>query len=682
VEGEGEMNELRRLENLENQIKYLEELSKEQDLPNSRKDMYAKWLKSAEQEANEIKKTLGVSLVENNITSFEGLYELFDLFPENRRRSVNKIIQRGDYFNLVYNLNEQRIVIQKKDEIVFSAIPYDTARNYIQRAAVLTLLYPESTKQYLEKHKSNLMKYIKESLRQVGKSSNLAEQHYLEIFNSPLFMVQVLGRMLQHDETGPLSANLPGKFLYDVNQNTGITGYLIEFLKFVIKTTRELPIATDGEKVSLVDNFKNGELTDSIYGQVYFSSYSMPNLNLLPEKTQTEIGKELMTMDNFVVDSTKPMLRSDVGAALKNVRDNYIAHSIPPSILEPMFTKVLSTSNENLINVVSDIHSSDGKIPFKNEHFNILAGDLSDSVARDVNMSGIIVIGNHELSDTANKTTEKETDFDEYRDEYWFKKLIENPDESWPYLPIGSNSCYELIKNKLSSRFPSMYVINNEVFYYHSIRYIGLTVPVALVRRKLEVQQFIYETLKGLIAGDNNTPTVIVSHAPLFNELSMLSQKSNSYNPDNYCALDELYDIFEKNNIIGVIHGHHHIPASKGREKVVEFAGKKIFVVCSIYSKMNTGLELQSIIKQFVKHPKAKVLKDSSIVKKQELIIYKHDSNIDDIQNLYQEKKGNKIKFTVEKTISGKRHRKRFDEINDAIDYLNELNMSVITVNE
>lgn len=685
------MNKLRKLERkleqIEIQINDLEENIVEQNLDVFERNRIRKEIKKAKRNAKKIGDSLGVSLVQNIITPFDGLYELFDLYPENRRRSVNKIIHRGDYFNLVYSLNDQNIVFQKKDEIIFSAIPYDTARKYIQRAAILTLLYPDTTKEYLKKHKSNLMKYIEQSLRQVGKSTGLADRYYQEIFRSPLFMMQILGRMLQHDETGPLSANLAGKFLYDVNQNTGITGYLVEFLKFVIETTSELPIATDGEKVNLLKNFKNGELTSSIYGQVYISNYSEPHLSLLPEKVQNEMSKKLMTVDRPVVDPSQPMLRSKVGSALRRVRENYIAHSIHPSYLEPMFTNVLSTSNRNLINVVSDIHSVDGKIPFQNENFNILAGDLSDSVASDVNMKGIIVIGNHELSDIANKNTEKATDFDDYRDEYWFKKLIEDPDESWPYLPVGSNSFYDVIKNKLSARFPSMFVLNNEVYDYQGIRYIGLTIPVALVKRKLESQQFMYEKLNKLLAKDTKTPTIIVSHAPLFNELSMLSPNSRAYNPNNICSSNELYNIFAKYNIIGAIHGHHHIPASKGREKIVEFAGKNFFVICSIYSKMNTGLELQSIINRFVKQSKRKGLKKESQIaieraKNPELITYKHDTNIDDIQNLYKEKRGNKIKFVVEKKIYGKRYRKRFNNINDAIDYLNELNMRILKRNE
>src|SRR5699024_6195533 len=182
----------RKLEQIEIQINDLEENIVEQNLDVFERNRIRKEIKKAKRNAKKIGDSLGVSLVQNIITPFDGLYELFDLYPENRRRSVNKIIHRGDYFNLVYSLNDQNIVFQKKDEIIFSAIPYDTARKYIQRAAILTLLYPDTTKEYLKKHKSNLMKYIEQSLRQVGKSTGLASQYYQEIFCSPLFMMQIL----------------------------------------------------------------------------------------------------------------------------------------------------------------------------------------------------------------------------------------------------------------------------------------------------------------------------------------------------------------------------------------------------------------------------------------------------------------------------------------------------------
>ena len=65
-----------------------------------------------------------------------------------------------------------------------------------------------------------------------------------------------------------------------------------------------------------------------------------------------------------------------------------------------------------------------------------------------------------------------------------------------------------------------------------------------------------------------------------------------------------------------------------------------------------------------------------ALVLKKEVNIYDYNTPIEEIPNLYRERKGGKIKFTVEKTIKGKRFRKRFDEINLAIDYLNKLNQS------
>lgn len=191
------LNDLRKLENLEKEIYYFEKMLKENDSSDHLKKYYKEILQEINEEVRSLKKTLDVSVVENKITTYNGLNELFESFPENRRRKVNKIMQRGDYFNLVYNLKEEKMTIQKKNEIVYSTIPYDTGRNYIQRAAILTLLYPDSTKEYLIKHKANLIKYIKQSLWEAKKSSSLqgkktsdlAEKYYKEIFEHPIFMM-------------------------------------------------------------------------------------------------------------------------------------------------------------------------------------------------------------------------------------------------------------------------------------------------------------------------------------------------------------------------------------------------------------------------------------------------------------------------------------------------------------
>ena len=118
-----------------------------------------------------------------------------------------------------------------------------------------------------------------------------------------------------------------------------------------------------------------------------------------------------------------------------------------------------------------------------------------------------------------------------------------------------------------------MKLLNNEYLIYEGIRYVGLTIPVALVRRKEALQRFILNALEKILGEDVDTPTVIVSHAPLFNELSLLPETSDAYNKDYVCSEPQIEKLFERYNIIGAIHGHHHIPASSRRFKNVEFAG-------------------------------------------------------------------------------------------------------------
>ena len=113
---------------------------------------------------------------------------------------------------------------------------------------------------------------------------------------------------------------------------------------------------------------------------------------------------------------------------------------------------------------------------------------------------------------------------------------------------------------------------------------------------RIEYQDFIYHNLKRILKDDLSTPTVIISHSPLFNELSLLSSSSKHYDKNNVCIDARIKDLFHQFNIIGVIHGHHHIRATSGRGKNVLFANKRIFVICSIYSDLNTGYDLEKVL--------------------------------------------------------------------------------------
>lgn len=529
----------------------------------------------------------------------------FELYPENKRRPVNKTLFKNEYFQLTCNMRDLSLAISSQGDIVYSAIPYDTARNYIQRAAIQYLLHPKAVRKYVERHKATLEKYLMLSIFQVtGKKveENAVEvqQAYQAIFDNPLFEIQILGRLLQHDETGPLSANLAGKFLFSENVKTGISEYIAEYLNFVVQLTHSLPIMTDGRSAQLLETNNFSTLDQAKQPVLSYQSDINPGLELLPQAVNQSLKGAIVLANQTMPVRSKPLLRSEFGQELADVRKNYVAHSVHPGELEGYFKNVHATENANLINVVSDMHSLDGKLPFSNRHFTILAGDASDSRVQDETIQGIYTIGNHDLVDVLpeNRTFdapewEKWQPFFRYE---WFQQLLTDPDEAWPLLPIGDHAFYEVVMEELQQRFPQMQVLNNSSFLHEGVRYIGLTIPVALTQRKKPQQKFILRTLENLLAKEPDLPTVLVSHAPLFNELSMLTPKSESYNPAYTCSEPGLEELFENYPIIGAIHGHHHIPASSRRYQFVEFAGGKRFVVCSIYSKINTGLELTDLL--------------------------------------------------------------------------------------
>lgn len=534
----------------------------------------------------------------------------FELYPENRRRPVNKVVYRNVYFQLTYNMKNNAMSITSRGDIVYSAIPYDTARNYIQRAAIQYLIHPIEVHQYIEFHKSVLEKYLIASIYQINKrrvdeKSPEIIRAYEDIFKNPLFEIQILGRLLQHNETGPLSANLAGKFLLSENVKTGISEYISEYLKFVVQLTNVLPIMTDGKNIYLLgDNLQEGYIAaKQMYQCLNFESDINLGLNLFPQEVKHDIENSFIVGNKSIAVNNKPLLRSEFGKELSEVRKNYIAHSVPPEELEQYFENVLPIENRNIVNVISDIHRSNGSLPFKNENFNILAGDIANPQVIDENIRGIYVIGNHELLDVLPDTNNMEDiqwdKWNSYLKYEWFKDLLQKPDKEWFKLPVGDHRYYKTVKSELEKRFPNIHLLNNSSYTHNGIRYIGLTIPVVLVKRRTEQQKFILKALTKLLSKDYTTPTVIVSHAPLFNELSMLSSKSQSYNNDYICSEPKIEKLFKDFNIIGAIHGHHHIPASKGRYKTVNFAEKEVFVVCSIYSKMNTGFELLHLLKLY-----------------------------------------------------------------------------------
>lgn len=536
------------------------------------------------------------------------LAERIERYPENKRRPVNKTVFKNEYFQLTFNTRNHSMAISSKGDLVYSAIPYDTARNYIQRAAIQYLLHPEEIRRYIELHQTTVEKYLTLSIFQVTgnrvtESSFEVKQAYKAILQNPLLEIQVAGRLMQHDETGPLSANLAGKFLFSENVKTGISGYISEYLTFVVQVANSLPLMINGKEVQLLDTVEQDQL--KIEQGLSIHSDIESGLSLLPQEVKQGVENALVSTEAVQLINTQPLLRSQYGEELSRTRENYVAHSVHPDEAEKYFKNVHSTENRNIINVVSDIHAKEGKLPFINRNFNVLVGDVSDSHVEDSEIEGLYVIGGHELVDVLPETTDRtDEEWDKWRlffNYEWFKELVADPDEAWYLLPTGEHEFYEVVKSEIAKHFPKMQLLNNASVIHDGVRYIGLTIPVALVRRKEALQRFILASLEKILDKDVKVPTVIVSHAPLFNELSLLPETSDAYNKDYVCEEPKIEELFKRYNIIGAIHGHHHIPASSRRFKNVDFAGKRLFVVCSIYSKVNTGFELMSLLQDIKK---------------------------------------------------------------------------------
>ncbi|MDM7657775.1 hypothetical protein QUD57_00335 [Lactococcus lactis] len=80
-------------------------------------------MKAKNEISKERKKTVetAIEIIKNNLEISQNLLEgRFELYPENRRRSVNKVIYQSQYFQLVYNLNHKSLAIESKGDLIYS----------------------------------------------------------------------------------------------------------------------------------------------------------------------------------------------------------------------------------------------------------------------------------------------------------------------------------------------------------------------------------------------------------------------------------------------------------------------------------------------------------------------------------------------------------------------------------
>ena len=514
-----------------------------------------------------------------SINKYEN-YEILSNQGKSNNRSAKKSIYKNNFFDISINSKTNEILLDKTN-IIYSFIPYDNCRKYMEMALIKYISNEKWCKDYLNKHKNNIKKYISLALYQESKikANDLQiNEEFNKIFEDDFLKIQVIGRLLQNDTTGPLSASLNLKFLSSNMKMNGISQYLYQYVKLVLELWNKIDsnkLKDDPKLLTFNNSFQN-ELVS-----INDLAIKIPNF-----------------LENTNEDNKLPFTSKENKDFAKSLRKNYVAHSINPDLLKNInfFENVLDEQNENEINVISDIHAHN-KIPFSNSNFNIFAGDVIDNYFTNKDIKGIYVIGNHELSTVVKYKYDLFHKFHKYT---WFQELYRNPDDAWQLIPLGKHKFYKYIKNELENMFPNMNVLNNDITHHDGIRYVGLTIPVRNIERKKKLFKFIRKELEHLLGKDRHTPTVIISHAPICNELSMLKPSSSSYNKNYNCDDEKLINIFNEYNIVSVIHGHHHIPASNGTNEIVKFGPNKILLICSIYSNINTGIDLSFLLSNFM----------------------------------------------------------------------------------
>lgn len=478
----------------------------------------------------------------------------------NKKRKINFLLTDNDNFELNLNIKNKKIEILKKENLYYSILPYDLSRKYIEKATYLYIIAPEKIDKYINKHYDNIITYISLSLFQItgikfNENSYEVLREFEKINENYLFKIQIAGRLMHHDATGPLSASLPFKFIYNYNVSTGVLGYINELLNFYKINVNALGIS----------QFKKLEI-----------AYNDNNM------------KSSIILYDEPITFKKSMLSNEEIQNIKKFKKEYLAHSKNPDLIKKYFKNIYSTETNNIINVVSDIHATGGKFEFESPNFNILVGDLSESNVIDSKIRGIAVIGNHDLIEYIKNTGAEKNEV--------LMSLYNVSNKNENHIKLDDYTIFKNCKEDMEFRYKKIKVLNNESYLFNGVRYIGLTIPICYSDNKKENQKIIYDTLKKILNNDKKTPTVIISHAPLFNEVSLLKKTSKNFNKNHKCINKKLKKLILNYNILGFIHGHHHIPSSSGVYEFRKFENKNIFILCSIFSENNIGFDLTKLL--------------------------------------------------------------------------------------
>ncbi len=559
-------------------------------------------------------------VIEHDLTPLDeksiprNIYNLIISNETNKLRTVNLVILEDKNFELTYNAKTYKYEIQSKPGTIYSEIPFDTCKNYMVKALFNSLVQPNEFIAFIDDNELEIKDYIVKALKSISVNPNQSIVN--EVFDSykkdPLLMVQIVARILQSKDTGSIETSLAEKFLPEYKDMAKINSFLNKALLFCNHISESLNL--DENILCLCNNME-------LNSNHYISDTN--ELDTIKQQINSMI-EQTKSVANYMINNAtiEEAIKKEKRARKDEYTPKQNFYSKSQTSMQILWTDQLT--NHNRINVISDTHWANPKdYPVFSDQFNIIAGDIIELKTKS-NIKGICVLGNHDifaltyLMDNCFDILDKFgieynriNTFEQIKVSYRLSGLDEeeadkkadkiynslsNFNISLNYETLLKDDYFKLLIDKFQKMFPHLKVLYNESYMYEGVRYIGLNIPECYSAEKVKVQKLIYEKLKSIIGGDYGTPTVIISHAPISNEFGILDKHNSSYRKLQFLCNQDLYNLIMKTNIKGFIHGHHHITSKSKYWKFIEIENKRMFIVCSIFSRLNNGIDLSKFL--------------------------------------------------------------------------------------
>lgn len=194
----------------------------------------------------------------------EVLHGVANNIEVNKRRRKNFALATGEVLELDVNSDTGRWALSLPgQELIFSTIPYDMSKRYIAFLSALDVYEPAAVENFLNANINVYDVYLRRGLRRT--KEQIAIQHEF-LAQDRRFRVCVAGRILQHLDTGSLTASLSRKMLHKFVAVSGTTDFVAELQSFIGTVNIDPRIVLASTLGLTFDEYLTSPLTQTMKG--------------------------------------------------------------------------------------------------------------------------------------------------------------------------------------------------------------------------------------------------------------------------------------------------------------------------------------------------------------------------------------------------------------------------------